>query len=133
MIYELNVQTNAQECMILIQDQVAHIIQQSGITAGTAVLYIPHTTCALTIQENADPGVQHDMLMVLRRMVPRRDVGYRHIEENSAAHLQASLLGFSHTIFINDGTLLLGRWQSIYLAEFDGPRTRQVLIKILPD
>lgn len=73
------------------------------------------------------------MLMVLRRIVPRTDPRYQHIEDNSASHLQASAMGFSHFVFISNGRLLLGRWQAIYLAEFDGPRTRRVLVKILPD
>lgn len=90
-------------------------------------------TCAVTIQENADPGVQHDMLLVLRRIVPRRDAQYRHIEDNSASHLQASAMGFSHFVFVEGGRLVLGRWQAIYLAEFDGPRARKLLVKVLPD
>lgn len=87
----------------------------------------------VTIQENADPGVQHDMLMVLRWLIPRNDPAYRHIEDNSASHLQASAMGFSHFVFVSGGRLVLGRWQAIYVAEFDGPRTREVLVKALRD
>ena len=133
MIRGLSIQSSAQECLVDISDQIARAVQAFGVTDGTALLYVPHTTCGLTIQENADPGVSHDMLLVLRRLVPRRDPGYRHVEENSASHLQASLMGFSHFIFVEGGRLVLGRWQAIYLAEFDGPRTRQVLVKILHD
>lgn len=133
MLHEISVRTHSQECMVDITAQVAQIVQQSAILEGTVLLYIPHTTCALTIQENADPGVQHDMLLDLRRLVPRDNPRYRHIEDNSASHLQSSAMGFSQFVFITGGQLLLGRWQAIYLTEFDGPRTRRVLLKILAD
>lgn len=133
MLHELTVKTNAQECMVVMTDQVARVVREKGVEEGVALLYVPHTTCALTIQENADPGVQHDMLMVLRRIVPRTDPAYRHIEDNSASHLQASMMGFSQFVFVERGQLVLGRWQTIYLAEFDGPRTRRVLLKLLRD
>jgi secondary thiamine-phosphate synthase enzyme len=94
---------------------------------------VPHTTCGITIQENADPGVQHDMLLLLRQIAPREDSRYRHIEDNSASHLQASAMGFTQFVFVEGGRLVLGRWQAIYLAEFDGPRTRRVLVKIQRD
>ncbi|NJN65646.1 MAG: YjbQ family protein [Chloroflexaceae bacterium] len=133
MLQELSVRTSSRECLVEITDQVAFTVRESGVESGVALLYVPHTTCGLTIQENADPGVQHDMLMILRRMVPRTDPNYRHIEDNSASHLQASMMGFSHFVFIEQRQLVLGRWQALYLAEFDGPRTRQVLLKILRD
>jgi secondary thiamine-phosphate synthase enzyme len=133
MLKELSVKTSAQECLIDITIEVAQLVRESGVAAGTALLYVPHTTCGITIQENADPGVQHDMLLLLRQIAPREDPRYRHIEDNSASHLQASTMGFSHFVFIEGGRLVLGRWQAIYLAEFDGPRTRRVLIKVLRD
>jgi secondary thiamine-phosphate synthase enzyme len=133
MLHELHVQTTAQECFIDITSSVRDVVRQSGVDAGTALLYVPHTTCGMTIQENADPGVQHDMLLVLREIAPREDRRYRHIEDNSASHLQASAMGFSHFVFVEQGNLVLGRWQAIYLAEFDGPRTRRVLVKVLRD
>ena len=133
MIQRLTVRTHAQECMVDITAEVARAVSAAGLTEGTALLYVPHTTCGITIQENADPGVQHDMLMVLRRIYPRDNPGYRHIEDNSASHLQASTMGFSHFVFVSGGRLVLGRWQAIYLAEFDGPRTRQVLVKVIRD
>lgn len=132
-MHELTVRTHAQECLVAITDSVARLVRESGIDGGVALLYVPHTTCAITIQENADPGVQHDMLMLLRRIAPREDPGYRHIEDNSASHLQASAMGFSHFVFVERGRLVLGRWQAIYLAEFDGPRDRRVLVKLLRD
>jgi secondary thiamine-phosphate synthase enzyme len=133
MLQRLSVRTTARECLMDIGAAVAGLVQDSGVSEGTALLYVPHTTCGITIQENADPGVQHDMLMVLRRIYPRDDPGYRHIEDNSASHLQASTMGFSHFVFVSGGRLVLGRWQTLYLAEFDGPRTREVLVKVLPD
>ena len=133
MIHELHIRTSAQECLVDITADVQQVVRDSGVPAGVALLYIPHTTCAITIQETADPGVQHDMLMLLRRIAPREDRGYRHIEDNSASQLQASAMGFSHFVFVEGGRLVLGRWQAIYLAEFDGPRTRRVLLKLLRD
>jgi secondary thiamine-phosphate synthase enzyme len=133
MLHELSIRTSAQECMVEITDEVARIVRESGVTSGTALLYVPHTTCGITIQENADPGVQHDMLLLLRQIAPRDDPRYRHIEDNSASHLQASTMGFSPFVFIENGRLVLGRWQTIYLTEFDGPRTRRVLVKVLRD
>lgn len=133
MLHELSVRTTSQECFIAITDQVSQVVRESGIETGTVLLYVPHTTCGITIQENADPGVQHDMLLLLRQMAPRNDPRYRHIEDNSASHLQASAMGFSQFVFVERGQLVLGRWQTIYLAEFDGPRTRRVLVKVVRD
>jgi secondary thiamine-phosphate synthase enzyme len=133
MIRELTIPTPEQACLVDITGQIVQAVQASGVSDGTAFLYVPHTTCGLTIQENADPGVPHDLLLVLRRLVPRRDPEYRHVEDNSAAHLQASLMGCSHVVFVAGGRLVLGRWQAIFLAEFDGPRTRRVLVKVVPD
>jgi secondary thiamine-phosphate synthase enzyme len=133
MLHELHIRTNAQECLVDITGEIQRVVRESAVTAGVALLYIPHTTCGITIQENADPGVQHDMLMLLRRIAPRTDASYRHIEDNSASHLQASAMGFSHFVFVEAGQLVLGQWQAIYLAEFDGPRTRRALVKVLRD
>ena len=133
MLQRLTVRTPARECLVDIAAEIGRAAQEAGVAEGTALLYVPHTTCGITIQENADPGVQHDMLMVLRRIFPRDDPAYRHIEDNSASHLQASTMGFSHFVFVSGGRLVLGRWQAIYLAEFDGPRTREVLVKLLRD
>jgi len=133
MIRELTIPTPEQACLVDITGQIVQTVQTSGVSDGTAFLYVPHTTCSLTIQENADPGVPHDLLLVLRRLVLRRDPEYRHVEDNSAAHLQASLMGCSHVVFVAGGRLVLGRWQAIFLAEFDGPRTRRVLVKVVPD
>ncbi len=133
MLHELSIPTNAQECLVDITGAIQRVVFENGLMAGVALLYVPHTTCGLTIQENADPGVQHDMIMLLRRIAPRNDPGYLHIEDNSASHLQASAMGFSQFVFVEGGRLVLGQWQAIYLAEFDGPRTRRALVKLLRD
>ena len=130
MIGRLHVQSHRQSEFVDITWQVQQAVQKIGVKDGTVIVYCPHTTCGLTIQENADPGVQHDMLMLLNRLVPRTDPRYRHIEDNSASHLQASMMGFSQTLLVENGRLVLGRWQAIYLCEFDGPRDRMVHVKI---
>jgi secondary thiamine-phosphate synthase enzyme len=130
MIKQLRIQTHQQSEFVDITHAVQQTARESGIQNGMLVVYCPHTTCGLTIQENADPGVQHDMLMLLNRLAPRTDPGYRHIEDNSASHLQASMMGFSQMVFIEGGQLVLGRWQALYLCEFDGPRRRTVMVKI---
>ena len=130
MLQRLQIQTHRQAEFVDITEQVQQIVREQGARDGIVHVYCPHTTCGLTIQENADPGVQHDMLLLLSRLAPRDDPQYRHIEDNSASHLQASLMGFSQTVFIQEGRLVLGRWQGIYLCEFDGPRRRTVLVKI---
>lgn len=129
----LEVTTHQQHQFVDITAMARSVVAKSGIVAGTLFLYVPHTTCAVTIQENADPGVQHDMLMVLDEIAPREDTRYRHIEDNSASHVQASMMGFTTFVFVEGGALVLGRWQAIYLAEFDGPRRRMIHMKLLPD
>lgn len=119
--------------MVDITAEVQAAATTGGVREGTALLYVPHTTCAITIQENADPGVQQDMLLVLDELAPRVDARYRHIEDNSASHVQASAMGFTAFVFVHAGRLVLGRWQAIYLAEFDGPRQRTVHIKVIAD
>lgn len=124
------VQTSKSEQMIDITSIVWEDVKNSKIQDGIALVYVPHTTAGLTINENADPDVVHDLLEALRRMVPK-DAGYRHIEGNSAAHLKASLIGSSCTVIIENGKLKLGTWQGIYFCEFDGPRTRKFYTKFL--
>ena len=129
----IRVATRRQMQMVDITAEVEAIVAASGVAEGTVLLFVAHTTCGITIQENADPGVQHDMLLVLGEIAPRVDRRYRHIEDNSASHVQSSAMGFSAFVFVQRGTLVLGRWQAIYLAEFDGPRSRNVFVKILAD
>ena len=129
----IRVSTQGQMEMVDITRDVERIVASSGVDEGTVLLFVAHTTCGVTIQENADPGVQHDMLMLLERTAPREDPRYRHIEDNSASHLQASTMGCSAFVFVSAGRLVLGRWQAVYLCEFDGPRQRNVHVKVLVD
>jgi len=133
MLNRLTVRTPARTALVDITASVRDAIRASGVVRGMAYLYVPHTTCGITIQENADPGVAHDVLMVLERLAPRRDPGYRHMEDNSASHVQAVMTGVSTFLFVEDGAPVLGQWQDVYLAEYDGPRTRQVLVKVVAD
>jgi secondary thiamine-phosphate synthase enzyme len=133
MLKRIQVPTQRQSQFVDITRQVQSVVREQGVQDGIVYVYCPHTTCGLTIQENADPGVQHDMLLLLSRIAPRTDPNYRHIEDNSASHLQASTMGFSQIVFVEDGQLVLGRWQAIYLTEFDGPRQRTVIVKVEAD
>ena len=128
----LTVKTSARFEMIDITGRVAAVVRESGIKQGTCHVFVPHTTAAVTINENADPDVPRDILAALDRIVPLSE-GYRHAEGNSAAHIKASLFGASVNVLIDDGALLLGTWQSLFLCEFDGPRTRNVLVKVTGD
>ncbi|MDY7042247.1 MAG: secondary thiamine-phosphate synthase enzyme YjbQ, partial [Chloroflexota bacterium] len=112
--------------------EVRRVVGEAGVQQGVCHVFVPHTTAGLTLNENCDPTVVEDMLMVLDKLVPWRG-GYRHAEGNSAAHVKASLLGDSLAVFVENGTLALGTWQGIYLAEFDGPRQRQVWVKVVSD
>ncbi len=120
------------EGMYNVTVQVRHAIQESGVKSGMAVVYCPHTTAGITINENADPDVQHDLLLGLREAFPDRRE-FRHAEGNSAAHLKSSCIGASKLVLIENGHLLLGTWQGIYFCEFDGPRTRRFYVKVLAD
>jgi secondary thiamine-phosphate synthase enzyme len=114
-----------------ITERVQQALGESGIASGLCVVYCPHTTAALTINENADPDVVHDMLLWLERTIPQEQSGFRHGEGNSDSHLKASLIGSSVTLLVEDGDLVLGRWQGVYFCEFDGPRTRTVHVRCL--
>ena len=124
---KFTVRTNARCEMIDITDKVATLVRESGLRAGICHVFVPHTTAALTINENADPDVPRDILDSLDRVVPLSN-RYRHAEGNAAAHVKASLLGASQTVFVENGRLVLGTWQSLFFCEFDGPRTREVLV-----
>jgi len=116
--------------MVDITEQVRRIITEAGIGEGVATVYCPHTTAALTINENADPDVVHDILLTLEGLVPQDRPGYRHVEGNSDAHVKSSLLGAAQPIPIHEGRLTLGTWQAVFLCDFDGPRTRRVCVQI---
>ena len=124
---KFTVRTNARCEMIDITDKVATFVRESGLRDGICHVFVPHTTAALTINENADPDVPRDILDSLDRVVPLSN-RYRHAEGNAAAHVKASLLGASQTVFVENGRLVLGTWQSLFFCEFDGPRTREVLV-----
>ena len=127
---QIEVPTRSHDELVDITDQVQKVVSQSGIKTGLCHVFVPHTTAGLTLNENWDPAVRRDMLMALGKMVPWDD-DYQPGEGNSAAHVKASLMGFSHTLLVEDGRLTMGSWQGIYLAEFDGPRRRRVLVDVL--
>ena len=127
---EFRVSTRSRTEMIDITGQVSALVGESGITHGEAVVFCPHTTAAVTINENADPSVQHDILLTLDDMMPRSRPGYRHSEGNSDAHCKSSLVGCSEQVLIHNGRLTLGTWQGIFFCEFDGSRNRRVIVQI---
>jgi len=126
------VKTRSRFEMIDITNEVRSVLKKTGVKEGICCLFIPHTTAAVTINENADPDVPRDILMEMDKAIPMSD-NYRHMEGNSAAHIKASLFGSSETVFIEGGNLVLGTWQSIFFCEFDGPRTRKVMVRFVPD
>jgi secondary thiamine-phosphate synthase enzyme len=130
MIQTLQVRSSKQTEFIDITRLVQEIVQKAGVEDGLCILLVPHTTAAVTINENADPSVPRDILMELNKIVPFED-RYQHTEGNSPAHIKSSLIGCSQTLFIESGKLLLGTWQGIFFYEFDGPRNRQVHIKVI--
>ncbi len=132
MIERITVSSKSREELIDITEHVRKVVGKSGVADGLCVVYVPHTTAGLTVNENADPDVSRDMLAALGRLVPRDDPDYRHAEGNSDSHLKSTLVGFSHVIPISDGALTLGTWQGIFFCEFDGPRRRSALVQIMP-
>ncbi len=127
---ELGVSTRSRTQMLDVTGQVQAVVRDSGIRNGDVVVFCPHTTAAITINENADPAVVHDMLMVFDEVIPRSHPGYRHDEGNSDAHCKSSLVGCSEQVLVKDGTLTLGTWQGIYFCEFAGPRSRKVIVQV---
>jgi len=130
MLKPVSVRTSERVEMVDITGLVQHTVKKSGVKNGICLVYVPHTTAGVTINENADPSVKHDILMELNKIVPYSD-NYQHGEGNSAAHIKASIVGTSSQIIIEDGKLALGTWQGIYFCEFDGPRNRKVYVKII--
>jgi secondary thiamine-phosphate synthase enzyme len=125
------VRTKERSQMLDITDRVIAAISRHSITAGLAIIFVPHTTAAVTINENADPDVKHDMLRKLEELIPKQERYYRHGEGNSDSHVKTSLVGNSVQVLIEKGKLVLGTWQGIHFCEFDGPRNREVLIKLM--
>jgi secondary thiamine-phosphate synthase enzyme len=130
LMHTLSVRTTSRMEMADITARIQELVRASGMEAGVCHLFVAHTTAGLTINENADPHVQADILMVLNKIISDREA-YRHLEGNSPAHLKASLMGPQLTVLVEQGRLVLGTWQGIFLCEFDGPRTRKVHIKMM--
>lgn len=130
MIGKFEVQTHNKNELIDVTSEVRKFVRKSEISDGLVILYVPHTTAAVTINENADPDVQEDMLKGLESVFPSK-ASYRHFEGNSDAHIKSSVIGVSETILLENNDMVLGTWQGIYFAEFDGPRTRKVYVKIM--
>ena len=130
MFSKLSIKTNSRTELLDITHEVQKSVAESNIKSGICQIFVPHTTAGITIDENADPSVVHDILMELNKVIPFQD-NYNHIEGNSAAHIKSSLVGPSLSIIIENGNLQLGTWQGIYFCEFDGSRNRQVWVKIL--
>ncbi len=132
-LYRFHVETTEHTQMLDITAQVREIVAFSGISAGLCNVFVPHTTAAITINENADPDVQTDMKKELERIVPWDNSGFLHSEGNSAAHVKASLIGASQMLIVRNQDLLLGQWQGLYFMEFDGSRDRMVYVKLVQD
>ncbi len=132
MMQRINIKTDSRTELVDITAKVQDVLQKSKVKDGLCVVFVPHTTAGITINENADPSVRRDILKELNKIIPFDD-NYSHSEGNSAAHIKSSMLGASLNIIIEGGALQLGTWQGIYFAEFDGPRSREVWIKIIED
>lgn len=128
---QFTVRTKSQFEMVDITNQVRTVLREYNVKSGICYVFVPHTTAAVTINENADPSVPRDIIMELDKVIPLHD-NYRHMEGNSAAHIKSSLIGSSEAVFIEDGQLVLGTWQSLFFCEFDGPRTRKFFVKLIP-
>jgi secondary thiamine-phosphate synthase enzyme len=128
----LSVKTRERTELIDITSNINQLIQKSGTDQGLCMIYVPHTTAAVTINESADPSVKSDILMVLNQIIPW-EANYRHLEGNSPAHIKSTLVGSSELIAIENRRLILGTWQGIFFCEFDGPRTRKVDVRIIEE
>lgn len=131
-VHTLKLETDSQMEMIDVTAGIRRMVKETGVANGVCHLFVPHTTAAITINENTDPNVRKDMLNELLKTVPLHDE-YLHAEGNAAAHILSSLLGPSESVFVENGKLVLGTWQAIYFCEFDGPRARTVLLRVTAD
>jgi len=131
MAQQIEVRTRSHDELVDITHEVQSVVSRHGVTTGLCHVFVPHTTAGLTLNENWDPSVRRDLLVTLDKLVPWDD-DYQHGEGNSAAHVKASLMGFSHTLLVENGRLVLGSWQGVYLTEFDGPRQRRVWVSVQP-
>ena len=129
-LHTLSVRTTVRNEMIDVTDRLVKFARSNNLLEGMLIVYVPHTTAAVTINENADPDVRHDMLRKLDELIPKSERYYQHDEGNSDAHVKTSLVGNSTMVLIENGRLVLGRWQGIYFCEFDGPREREMVVKV---
>jgi len=129
----LEIPTRSREELVDIGPQVQRAVQEAGVREGVVHLWALHTTCGLTVNENADPDVPRDMVRKMRELVPKDESYYRHAEGNSDSHVKTSLFGPGLTLLVHQGRLVLGRWQGVFLSEWDGPRTRKVALKIVEE
>jgi len=129
MISELSIKTTKQTELIDITQEINNVVKRAEIKEGWCHIFVPHTTAAVTINENADPSVRYDILKEINKIIPFED-NYSHAEGNAAAHIKSSLVGVNEILLIKDGRLLLGTWQGIYFCEFDGPRVRKIYVRI---
>jgi len=132
MVQHIEIRTTRRVEFVDITSRIRALVRESGVQSGLCVIHAPHTTAGLTLNENADPDVSRDILDKLHELAPQAG-HYAHLEGNADAHIKASLLGCNLTLIVEDGQPLLGTWQGVYLAEFDGPRLRRVLVKVRPD
>ena len=132
MTKNINIKTRTRTEFVDITSEIQQVIDEAGIKNGICCLYIPHTTAGITINEGADPSVVSDIQRTLSKLIPN-NLNYSHMEGNSDAHIKSTVVGASKTVIIDDGKLLLGTWQSIFFCEFDGPRHRRVLVKLIND
>ena len=132
MINTIELSTDSRTTLVDITSKVERVVRESGVKEGLCHLYVPHTTAAITVNENADPSVRADILKQLNKVIPFDD-NYSHLEGNAAAHIKSTLIGVSRSIPVEKGSLSLGTWQGIFFCEFDGPRRRKVLVKVLGD
>ena len=130
-IISLTVATRHRIELVDVTSEVQGAVRIAGLKDGYVVCYVPHTTAGLTVQENADPDVVHDLLWKLEQLVPKDESAYRHNEGNSDAHIKSSLMGCTQMVLVEEGRLMLGTWQGIYFCEFDGPRQRRMLVKCI--
>jgi secondary thiamine-phosphate synthase enzyme len=129
-VVQLQVRTSGRQSLEDITQRVQQVVTEGQVQEGLCYLFCPHTTAGLTLNENWDPSVKHDISLALDEMVPQRSA-FQHSEGNSPAHIKSLLTGAAQTLFVSGGRLVLGTWQGVYLAEYDGPRTRQVLVKVV--
>ena len=132
MTKNINIKTKTRTEFVDITSEIQQVIDEAGIKDGICCMYVPHTTAGITINEGADPSVVSDIQRTLSKLIPN-NLNYSHMEGNSDAHIKSTVVGASKTVIIDDGKLLLGTWQSIFFCEFDGPRHRRVLVKLIND